>query len=140
MRAPTARDRLAVLQRAQPTVTIQDPERPRSGTAAAESVAAAAAAVSIAAQMLAILSAPAAAGEPAAVAYGRKEAALVTLFAQMSPEDAADLRQRLAESATDDVGKAFNRLATERRLRLLDYLAAADRRHLRATGRPYAAR
>ena len=140
MRPSTARDRLAALQRPELAVPVGAPEPSRACVASPLAEVAEAPPLPIAERMLAILSAPPSHGEPTAIAYGRKEAELVGLFFQLSPEDAAALRQRLADGATDEVAKAFSRLATERRHRLLAYLAGADRRQLRATGRAHATR
>jgi hypothetical protein len=81
------------------------------------------------AQLAAILDAPLALGETAAVGFARKERELGTVFAELSPLAARALHLRLEHPTPGDALAAkFARLTIERRHRLLVFLADARRR------------
>jgi len=80
-------------------------------------------------QILCVLDARPALGEQIAVAFGRKEIALRSLFAGMSLADARELLRRLSLSLPDDpIATGFARLVSDRRARLLSFLGDARRR------------
>lgn len=78
---------------------------------------------------IAILTAPAATGEPASVAFARKEAELRALFATLAPVEAVILARRLAAPRPGDaLARELGRMVPERRQRLIHFLADTRRR------------
>jgi len=76
-------------------------------------------------------------GETIEAAYRRKEHALGSLFARLSPVEALALHRRLSAADRDDpIASQFGRLIASRRARLLAFLADARRRAARGRGRP----
>ena len=71
--------------------------------------------------------------EPAYVAFNRKEKQLGDAFAALSVFDQRALHARLSSARPGDLlGEKFNRLAPERRTRLLNFLGDARRRAAQA--------
>lgn len=136
MKPISAKDRLAALRIAErppaPVVVAEDAEpagaEPASITGRAPDLAIT--------EILATLNEPVSPGVPTAIAYGRKEKALIALFDRLGADDALALHERLATGSSDDpLLSAFGRIATERRLRLTEHLArCALRHHVRVTG------
>jgi hypothetical protein len=84
---------------------------------------------SLDARLLAILDAPLAAGETFAAGYARKEAELGALLAPLAVADARSLHARLSTPRSgDELAAKFARLTTDRRGRLLAFLADVRRR------------
>ena len=78
---------------------------------------------------LAVLDSPPDYGETIDQAFRRKEHALLSAFASLSPRDCAALHARLSAAREGDALAArFARLVRERRDRLLAFLADARRR------------
>lgn len=68
-------------------------------------------------------------GERFEMAFRRKEQELMAAFAQLSVVDAMELHRRLSLCVDDDgIAARFCRLISERRARLLAFLACARRR------------
>jgi hypothetical protein len=85
---------------------------------------------------LAVLDAPAGPEEPIERAFRRKEDELRALFGQLSAGEALALFRRLTlVCPTDILASRFARLVTDRRARLLAFLAAAPRREAIARAR-----
>jgi len=86
--------------------------------------------------LIAALDAPLLPGESAHVGFARKERELAALFAAMDLADARAVHQRLMAGESGDVlVMKFGRLASERRARLLRFLADAPRREVVAKAR-----
>ena len=80
-------------------------------------------------RLVAILDAALAPGETAMVGYARKEHELGAVLAQLSVLESRAMHARLScPKAGDDLASKFARLTTERRTRLLAFLADARRR------------
>ena len=95
-----------------------------------------AAAPTIDSRLLAILDAPLAPGETAMAGFARKEAELHAVLATLRAIDARALHARLSRPATSDLlATSFARLTSERRARLLTFLADARRREAIAAAR-----
>lgn len=81
------------------------------------------------AELIAVLDAPLAPGETALAGYARKERDLGGLFAQLAVMEARAMHARLSSGrAGDELATKFARLVTDRRARLLAFLADARRR------------
>jgi hypothetical protein len=79
--------------------------------------------------VLSILARGAEGGETIEIAFRRKEAELLAVFAELAPLEARSLRERLSSpDPADPVACGFARLVHERRTRLLSFLADAPRR------------
>lgn len=90
------------------------------------------------AQLLAILSAGPALGETIEAAFRRKEHELGALFATLDVTTSRALHRRLSRPAEGDlVAAQFGRMVSERRARLLSFLADARRREAIAQARSY---
>jgi hypothetical protein len=86
--------------------------------------------------ILAALEAPLSNHETMFAGFHRKELAVAALFAQLSVADARALHRRLTmPSSSDPLAVAFNRLVSERRARLVAFLADARRRQAIARAR-----
>jgi hypothetical protein len=92
--------------------------------------------VALEAQILACLESRPEPRETVDLAFRRKERDLMALFDQLSVTDARELNRRLSRQwAGDSVAAAFSRLISERRSRLLAFLADARRREALRFGR-----
>lgn len=88
------------------------------------------------AELLAILAAPLAPGDTALAGYARKEAELGNAIARLAVLEARALHARLSTPRAGDVlAAALARLTSERRHRLLAFLAGARRREAIAAAR-----
>ncbi len=95
--------------------------------------------VSLEAEIAAVLDAPPLPGEQLAAAFRRKELTLGDLFARLTVAEARELHRRFTCSLADDaLAVRFNRLVSERRARLLAFLADARRREALQQARPRA--
>jgi hypothetical protein len=84
--------------------------------------------------ILSILDVPVGTGETIALAYQRKEAALLNVFAALDVNTSRVMHARLSlPRAGDTVAERFGRLTMDRRGRLLAFLADVRRRHALAT-------
>ena len=93
--------------------------------------------VSLEAEIAAVIDAPPLPGEQLAAAFRRKELTLGDLFARLTVAEARELHRRFTRSVADDVlAVRFNRLVSERRARLLAFLADARRREALQQARP----
>ena len=80
--------------------------------------------------LVAILDTPLAPGETVMAAFARKERELGTVFAHLSVLESRAMRARLAHPKSGDVlASKFSRLTSERRTRLLAFLADVRRRN-----------
>lgn len=85
--------------------------------------------VSLEETILAALDTPTLPGEQIAIAFQRKEIVVRTLFAQLDIRESIALHRRLVLMLPDDpIAARFGRLVSERRARLLAFLADARRR------------
>lgn len=85
------------------------------------------------ARILAVLDAPLPPGETIEVGYRNKEQLLLVLFAELRAAEALALHRRLLAPAVGDaLAIRFGRMASERRIRLLAFLADVRRREARA--------
>lgn len=83
-------------------------------------------------EMIAILDSRPRPGESIAAMHHRRECALGDCLARLSLEEAAELHRRLANPSVDDaIASRFLRLLSQRRRRLLTFLAEAPRRGAR---------
>jgi len=106
----------------QPTIAIRPPTAQRPNTPDA--------------RLIAILDAPLALGETAAVGFARKEHELGAAFAALSVLESRAMHARLSTvKQGDELAHKFARLTVERRGRLLNFLADARRREALAIGR-----
>ena len=113
---------LAEVRPSSPTVAIRPASAPRPDT--------------VDARLIAILDAPLELGESAAVGFARKELELGEAFASLSVLEARALQARLANAKSgDELANKFARLTSERRARLIGFLADARRREAIAAGR-----
>ncbi|MDB4954174.1 MAG: hypothetical protein JWO36_1743 [Myxococcales bacterium] len=81
------------------------------------------------AALIAILDAPLRAGETAAAGFHRKEVELGNAFAKLTVLESRALNTRLAHPKPNDaLAETFSRMTSERRARLLTFLADARRR------------
>lgn len=81
------------------------------------------------ASLIAILEAPLLPGETAHAGFARKERELGNAFAALSVLEARALQSRLSNPRTgDQLAAAFSRMTSERRTRLINFLADARRR------------
>jgi hypothetical protein len=81
------------------------------------------------ASFIAILLAPARDGESAHFAFARKEAELISVFAELTVMESRALHARVSNPRSgDDLAAAFTRMTYERRARLINFLADARRR------------
>jgi hypothetical protein len=88
--------------------------------------------------ILAALDASPSASETMLAGFQRKERALVQLFAQLSVSDARTLHRRLTLPVdSDPIASRFARLISERRARLIAFLADARRREAIAVARSH---
>ena len=95
--------------------------------------------VSLEAEIAAAIDAPLLPGEQLAAAFRRKELTLGDLFARLTVVEARELHRRFTRTAADDaLAVRFNRLVSERRARLLAFLADARRREALQQARPRA--
>jgi hypothetical protein len=93
--------------------------------------------VSLEAEIAAVIDALPLPGEQLAAAFRRKELTLGDLFARLSVVEARELHRRFTRSVADDaLAVRFNRLVSERRARLLAFLADARRREALQQARP----
>jgi hypothetical protein len=85
--------------------------------------------VSLESAILAALDAPALPGEQIAMAFKRKESVIRALFAQLDVHESRALHRRLELALPDDpIAGRFGRLVSDRRARLMAFLADARRR------------
>jgi hypothetical protein len=88
--------------------------------------------VSLEEAILAALDAPALPGEQISMAFKRKETVLGALFAQLDIHESRALHRRLELALPDDpIAARFSRLVSDRRARLMAFLADARRRAAR---------
>lgn len=81
------------------------------------------------AALIAILEAPLLSGETAHAGFARKERELGNEFAALSVLEARSMQSRLSNPrAGDALAQAFSRMTSERRARLINFLADARRR------------
>lgn len=123
-----------------PTQAVTSPPRSAASAASpglpAATPGARGATLEVERRALAVLDAPADPSEPIERAFRRKEDEVRALFGELSAGDALAIFRRLTLVCPDDLlASRFARLVTDRRARLLAFLADAPRREAIARAR-----